>query len=146
MLLSLTARLTADHEEFRNLGRAIEAIMRTPPAGQDSARLVSLVAEFQQKLTRHAQLEDGEFYPAIRKVMLRSSFLNKTYMDHLDQEHIAIEGHLNRLVEQVSAAPPAFGWGQTFAIFSVGLRSHMRREEEELFPEADRLLGQEKPF
>ena len=141
MSSAITTRLIADHNEFRNLGRAIEAIMRTQPLQQDRAKLAALVKEFHEKLTRHSQVEDEEFYPAIRGVMAKSAFLTPTYMDHLDHEHQSIDAHLASLLEQVSAPRLSYGWGQTFAIFSAGLKSHMRREEEELFPEADRLLA-----
>lgn len=138
--MAIVAKLLADHAEFRGLGRDIETILRTPPAAQDRARLLSLVTNFQAKLAEHSRLEDDVFYPAIRGVMHRSALLTGPYMDHLDNEHRSIDGHLARLLEQISAPRLMPGWGQTFAIFSVGLRSHMRREEEELFPEAQRLL------
>ncbi len=134
-------QLLADHQEFAGFGRAIEAILRSPAPGQDRRRLLDLVTQFQTRLAEHSRLEDDVFYPAVRGVMARSAFLNQKYMDHLDNEHRSIDGHLAKLVDQVGAPKLMLGWGQTFAIFSAGLRSHMRREEEELFPEARRLLG-----
>jgi len=141
--VSLTDQLRADHQEFANLGRAIESILRSLTPGQDREQLSRLVTNFQTRLAEHSKLEDEVFYPAVRKVMARSALLDQKYMDHLDNEHRSIDGHLARLVEQVTAPKLMLGWGQTFAIFSAGLRSHMRREEEELFPEAERLLGAE---
>lgn len=133
--------LKSDHEEFRALGRAIESLMRGPAAQLDRGRLVRLVNEFKQKLERHSSSEDAELYPAVRGMIGKSALIDHVYMNHLDHEHRSIDGHLSTLLEQISAERLMTGWGQTFAIFSVGLRSHMRREEEELFPEAQRLLG-----
>ncbi|MBV9080593.1 MAG: hemerythrin domain-containing protein [Elusimicrobia bacterium] len=138
--MTLLEQLLADHEEFRRLGRAIEAILRSPDGAQNAAQVEALVKEFQAKMRRHAHLEDDTLYPAMRRNMGRSSFLDDLYLRHLDSEHHNIEEQLAKLHEQVSGRL-ALGWGQTFAIFSVGLKSHMRREEDELFPEAERLLG-----
>jgi iron-sulfur cluster repair protein YtfE (RIC family) len=136
----LTDRLRSEHDEFRRLGAEIESILRGPPAQIDRLRLLNLVKEFQKKLAEHSSREDAEYYPAVRQVMAQSRLLNETYMDHLDNEHKSIDAYLGKLLSQVSAPRLLPGWGQTFAIFSAGLKSHMRREEEELFPEADRLL------
>jgi iron-sulfur cluster repair protein YtfE (RIC family) len=141
----LTDRLRQDHQEFFQLGRAIETILRTPPPRIDRAQLRDLVRTFQLKLDAHSRLEDEEFYPAVRRVLTSSTRLTPSFMDHLDNEHDKIEKHLAKLIEQVSAPRLVLGWGQTFAVFSVGLRAHMKREEEELFPEAERLLGGSNP-
>lgn len=140
--MGLTSQLRADHAEFAVLGREIEAILRSSAPGHDREHLAGLVKKFQVRLDEHSRLEDDVFYPAVRGVMGRSVLIDQKYMDHLDNEHRSIDGHLAKLVEQVTAPKLMLGWGQTFAIFSVGLRSHMRREEEELFPEAERLLGE----
>lgn len=138
--LAVIDQLLADHQEFFTFGRAIESILRMPPPRQDLRQLRELVAAFKRRLDEHAKLEDDVFYPAVRAVIDRGSVLTPAFMNHLDNEHKTADRHMARLIEQVNAPRPTLGWGQTFAIFSVGLRAHMRREEAELFPEARRLL------
>jgi len=62
-------------------------------------------------------------------------------INHLDHEHKTIDGYVERLEGEVKAQPIVSTWPQSYALFSHGLLSHMKREEEELFPESERVLG-----
>ena len=142
-LMKITDRLIGDHKTFRKMGAEIEEIMRGAPAERDQKRLVRIVELFKDHLVLHAWFEDNFYYPAVEAAIGKevSTLLTPTYMKHLEHEHKTIDGYVDRLEEEVKQQPPAFGWPQTFALFSHGLKGHMKREEEELFPESERLLG-----
>lgn len=91
----------------------------------------------------HAWFEDNFYYPAVRKGLSSASVppLTPAYMDHLEHEHKTIDGYLDRLEQEVASEPIAPSWPQTYALFHHGLRLHMKKEEEELFPASERLLG-----
>ncbi len=139
--MPLIARLLADHAAFRALGQALEAQVRASIDAQDPARVLALANEFKLKLDAHSALEDRTLYPAYRTVMDASPTVNAAFMNHLDNEHRKVDEYLVRMLEQIQGGELSNGWAQSFALFSIGLRTHLRKEEESLFPEAARLLG-----
>jgi len=146
MALKITDRLIGDHKTFRKMSGDIDAIVKSPPAQRDVRRLIRLVELFKDHLVVHAWFEDRYFYPELRRALTRGapSEITPAYMDHLDHEHKTVDGYVDRLEREVKGVPPSFGWPQTFALLFHGLKSHMRKEEEELFPAADALLGSER--
>ena len=140
--MKLTDRLVGDHRTFRKLLQEIDGIADSPVAQRDTARLVRLVELFKDHLTVHAWAEDVFYYPAVREALPKAPPpLTLSYMDHLDQEHQTVDGYLSTLEPQVKAHPPVVSWPQTYALFSKGLLAHMKKEEEELFPISEKVLG-----
>lgn len=141
--MKITDRLLGDHQTFRKMGADIEQILRAAPAERDHRKLVRLVELFKDHLLIHAWFEDNFYYPAIQHALREnsSSRLTPSSIAHLEHEHKTIDAYVDQLERDVKANPPAFSWPQTFALFSHGLIGHMRHEEEELFPESERLLG-----
>jgi iron-sulfur cluster repair protein YtfE (RIC family) len=124
----------------------LDKIAGAPAAQRDVAKLVRLAELFKDHLVLHAWCEDTFYYPAVREGVIKNSMapLSVAYMDHLDEEHKAVDGYLDRLEHDVKNQPPLSTWPQTFALFSKGLIAHMKKEEEELFPLSEKLLGAER--
>lgn len=140
--MKITDRFIGDHKTFRKMMGDIRAIAETPAAERDQRKLVRLTELLRHHLVIHSWFEDEFYYPAMRETFLNNRMppLTDAYMCTLEEEHKAIDGSLDRLEREVRA-DPAGAWPQAFAAFFHGLSSHMRKEEEELFPASVKLLG-----
>ncbi len=141
--MKITDRLVGDHKTFRKMLADIEVIHKQPPVDRDAKKLIRIVELFKDHLMLHAWFEDQFYYPAIVKDIERFSQgpITRVYVNHLDHEHKTIDGYVDRLEVEVKSQPPVSTWPQTHSLFSHGLQSHMKKEEEELFPESERVLG-----
>ena len=144
--MKLTDRLIGDHKTFRKMLADIEAIYGQPPVERDPRRLLRTVELFKDHLLLHAWFEDRFYYPAVLKDIDRFAGgpVTTAYMNHLGHEHKTIDGYLDRLEAEVKGNPVTATWPQTFALFARGLSSHMRQEEEVLFPASEKALGADR--
>lgn len=144
--MKITDRLIGDHKTFIKMLNDIESIYQQPPLQRDRKKLIRIVELFKDHLLLHAWFEDHYYYPAITQEIDRFAGgpVTPVYMQHLDHEHKTIDGYLDRLEAEVKAEPPVTTWPQTYALFGHGLYGHMKREEQELFPESERVLGSER--
>ena len=142
--MKITDRLIGDHRTFRKMLTDLDTIADQPPNRRETPLLIRLVELFKDHLMLHAWAEDTFYYPVIRQNLASAAPpLSVSYMDHLDQEHRTVDGYLDSLEKEVKAATPIPTWPQTYALFAKGLLSHMKREEDELFPLSEKLLGSE---
>lgn len=141
--MKLTDRLVGDHKTFRKMLADLDQLANQPPAERHLPKLIRHVELFKDHMVLHAWCEDTFYYPAIRDGLSRGAVppLSVAYMDHLDHEHITVDGYLDRLELDVKATPINSMWPQTYALFSKALLTHMRKEEEELFPLSEQMLG-----
>jgi len=140
--MNITDRLVGDHKTFHKMLQDLDHVADAPPSRRETLRLVRLVELFKDHLMLHAWVEDTFYYPVIRQNLSSAAPpLSVAYMDHLDQEHRTVDGYLDRLEGEVKAGPPIPAWPQTYALFAKGLLAHMKKEEEELFPLSEKLLG-----
>ena len=144
--MKITDRLIGDHKTFRKMLADLDAIVRQTAGERDVKKLVRTVELFKDHLLLHAWFEDHFYYPAISKEIDRFAGgpLTRDYMSHLDHEHKTVDGYLDQLEAEVKQTPAAVSWPQTLALFSLGLQAHMKKEEEELFPESERVMGAER--
>ncbi len=143
--MKITDRLIGDHKTFRKMLADLNALCSAPEAA-DQGRLVRLAELFKDHLAIHSWFEDAFYYPAVRQGLdlgLEPG-ITPSYLDELEREHRSIDGHISRLEGEVKSQPVFTSWPKTFALFKAGLQEHMRREEEELFPASERLLGTEQ--
>jgi iron-sulfur cluster repair protein YtfE (RIC family) len=113
-----------------------------PVEAPETVRLIRLVELFKDYLMIHCWAEDQFFYPVIRTVLPKAPppFCIR-YMDQLNEEHKTITASLDRLERQTRHHPPSPSWSDTYAELFHELQSHMRKEEEDLYPLSERLLG-----
>jgi hemerythrin-like domain-containing protein len=143
--MKITDRLVGDHKTFRKMLADLDAIADQAPAQRDRRRLTRHVELFVDHMMLHAWCEDTFYYPVVRAALAGAPPpLSVSYMDHLDAEHKTVDGYLERLEREVKANPIGAGWPQTYALFSKGLLAHMKKEEEELFPLSEQILGAQK--
>ncbi len=143
--MKITDRFIGDHKTFRKMMADIDAIAGSPEASRDRARLIRLTDLLKDHLIVHSWFEDQFYYPALREVFMNSRMppFADAYVQRMEEEHRGIDGHLDRLEREIKGEPMAASWPQTFVVLFHVLNSHMRKEEEELFPASEKLLGAE---
>jgi hemerythrin-like domain-containing protein len=140
--MKITDRLVGDHISFRKMIGDLNVIADAPRGGEAAPKLIRHVELFKDHLMLHAWAEDTFYYPAVREALAKAPPpIDAAYMDHLDDEHRTVDGYLFKLEAEVKQTPPATYWRQTFALFAKGLQAHMKKEEEELFPISEKMLG-----
>jgi hemerythrin-like domain-containing protein len=141
--MKITQRLVGDHISFKKMLQELDAIADTPAPQRDNSRLIRQVELLKDHLAIHAWCEDTFYYPAVRHAIQKTPYppLSRAYMDHLDDEHKTVDRYLDHVEQNVKHQPTIQSWPQTYALFSKGLRAHMKKEEEELFPLSEELLG-----
>ncbi len=142
--MKITERMQGDHKTFKKMMTELDALVASSLDASAVRRLIRLVELFADHLIIHSWGEQTFFYPMALKAVVakgRSSSLSPNYMDTLEEEHQAIENLISRLEKEVKASPPSSAWPKTYALFCEKILDHMRKEEEELFPLSEQLLG-----
>jgi hemerythrin-like domain-containing protein len=144
-VMKITERLTADHRMFRKIIREVDGFTRKRLTKADKDRLVRLVSLLKRQLSAHAWFEDMFFYPVLREAVETGDSLPQgtLFMSVLDREHKAIEDRLGLLLAQLESETAFARWPRTFSFFFQELMAHMGKEENTLFPLAEKSLGAE---
>lgn len=93
----------------------------------------ALLLHLRHALSKHAFEEENIVYPALRDHGLAEE------ADNLNHDHGYVKQHLFRLGETDPSDP---SWMATVRQFREELESHIRSEEEELFPKLRAALGE----
>lgn len=142
--MKITDRFVGDHKTFRKLIRDISESAGQRPEEWNQKRIIRLVELFKDHLILHAWGEETFYYPVIRSRLPNNGpVLNNDYMDRLDVEHRTVDGALDQLEREIKLNPISPAWPHTFQAFIEGLTAHMEKEETELFPFSEGLIGKE---
>lgn len=143
--MKIIDRFVNDHQAFRKLIRDIGQEAGKNPDEWDQKRIIYLVELFKDHLIIHAWKEETFYVPAVRASLpAGGSIVTKVTMDQLDAEHQVVDGLMDQLERQVRERPMSPSWRTTFQSFIDGLSAHMEKEETELFPFSEGLLGKER--
>jgi len=121
--------ITTDHEQFRRLFRDFHE------AAPGSERRGRIAREVLPMLDAHSRMEEEIFYPALR-----------TSGDEAAQTRIAESYEEHRLqdtlvTELMVMDPASEQFAAKFKVLSESTELHMREEEEETLPLAERVLA-----
>jgi hemerythrin superfamily protein len=106
------------------LTRAIFDKIEATDDSQTGAR-ATLLAKLKYALTKHALEEENVLYPALRQA-------NHAHdADHLGDEHGYVKTYLYELETMAKDSPE---WLARVCDFRTMIESHMREEEDEIFP------------
>lgn len=95
----------------------------------------ALLAKLKYALTKHALQEENVIYPALRQA-------NSTYdADHLEEDHGYVKTYLYELETMAKDSPE---WLARVRDFRQMIQTHMREEEDEIFPKFRQLLSDEQ--
>jgi hemerythrin superfamily protein len=122
--------LTTEHAMTLAIFDKIEATDDSQ-TGQRSA----LLAKLKYALTKHALQEENVVYPALRQA-------NSSYdADHLEEDHGYVKTYLYELETMAKDSPE---WLARVRDFRQMIQTHMREEEDEIFPKFRQLLSEEQ--
>jgi hemerythrin-like domain-containing protein len=122
------ALLKSDHREVEQLFKRFEK------AGSGAHRIKGqLVASMIEALSRHAEIEELVFYPAVREQMPRAE---SDVLEALEEHHVVKVV----LRELESMDPAAERFDAKVTVMMEAVRHHVKEEEGELFPKVRRQI------
>ena len=136
------ALLKRDHEEVERLFRQFEKL--TERAHRSKQRIVMKII---RELAIHAAVEEMLFYPAVRTAALKANVralkeAADTVLESLEEHHV-VKWTLSELEKM---KPEDERYDAKVQVLMESVRHHVEEEEEELFPKARRLLGDDLLF
>jgi len=130
------ALLQRDHKEVEQLFKEFEKL--TERAHKSKEKKVI------RELAIHSAVEEMLFYPAVRTAALKATVRSlkeagETVLESLEEHHV-VKWTLSEL-EKMS--PDDERYDAKFKVLMESVRHHVEEEQEELFPKARRLLGED---
>jgi hypothetical protein len=123
---------------------AADALASDPDAGIQR-RAAALRVEIESTLFAHHEDEETLLFPALIESMAGSDAVClRDLTELLAGEHRALErtwGLVRQALEGIEAGRPGMPSAEAFRGFIDGYLAHVEREEQELFPMAERLLS-----
>lgn len=128
--IKATDLLKKDHDTVRELFKRYEE-------AQGAAR-AAIVDEVSRELTIHATIEEELFYPALQKS--RESDTLKMVRESFEEHKI-----VKTLIRELAETPPKDPqFDAKFTVLKESVEHHAGEEEHDLFPDAERELGDER--
>jgi hemerythrin superfamily protein len=136
------AVLKRDHEEVERLFRQFEKL--TERAHRSKQKIVMKII---RELAIHAAVEEMLFYPAVRTAALKANVralkeAADTVLESLEEHHV-VKWTLSELEKM---KPEDERYDAKVQVLMESVRHHVEEEQEELFPKARRLLGDDLLF
>ncbi|HEY4769529.1 MAG TPA: hemerythrin domain-containing protein [Myxococcales bacterium] len=136
------AVLKRDHEEVERLFRQFEKL--TERAHRSKQKIVMKII---RELAIHAAVEEMLFYPAVRTAAMKANVRTlkeaaDTVLESLEEHHV-VKWTLSELEKM---KPEDERYDAKVQVLMESVRHHVEEEEEELFPKARRLLGDDLLF
>jgi len=122
--------LKADHRKFKKLFRTYEA------AGDRAyQKKRDLADKLFMEITIHSTVEEEFFYPAVKEQADKQG--KRLVAESVEEHHIVAT-----LIEEMKALDPKDErFEAKFSVLQENIEHHIEEEENELFPEAEELLG-----
>ena len=133
------ALLQRDHKEVEQLFKEFEKL--TERAHKSKEKIVNKVI---RELAIHSAVEEMLFYPAVRTAALKATVRSlkeagETVLESLEEHHV-VKWTLSEL-EKMSSEDERYD--AKFKVLMESVRHHIEEEQDELFPKASRLLGED---
>lgn len=122
--------LAAEHAELATLMKRIAS------SADDSDVRDELFPEVRTNLLAHAHAEESEFYPVLERYPEL-----ETLVSHCREDHEEIDARLDEV--EAAGSTKSAAWLGRFKRLMEAVTHHVQREEQELFPAANRLLNSE---
>lgn len=122
---------------FENDHREIDAIFAAIPFDQPG-RGVFQFEEFDRRLERHIEWEEGILFPAVAS---KEAFLEMGPIRVMKLEHVEIRARKSASLASLRAGDGAAARGHAEAMLAV-LKDHNTKEEHVLYPACDQLLDE----
>jgi hemerythrin-like domain-containing protein len=122
--------LMQDHKEAASMMDQLE----TADKGDRSARTVFL--QLKEALTLHTQAEEQVFYPALKNHEETKDMIPESLEEHQEVDQI--------LAEMSSLSPGDDDFMDKLTELRDAVEHHVEEEENEMFPKAEQILGQNR--
>lgn len=123
--------LKQDHKEAKQLFEKIE---------QSSSRAMKLreksMQQLAQELEMHTSVEEEIVYPRLKEI----DSLKDTILEAYEEHHVATQ----LLQEITELSPQDEQWMAKVTVLKEMVEHHVREEEKDLFPKAQKALGKEE--
>jgi len=116
--------LEQDHREVEELFDQFDEL-------DDGAEKEEIARKICMMLTVHAQMEEEIFYPAARKATQDDDLIDEAVVEHASAKKLIAE------IEKMEAGDDLFD--AKVRVLGEQVKHHVREEEDELFPELDRI-------
>jgi hemerythrin-like domain-containing protein len=118
--------------------RAVEKLYREYRAAEgNEEERDTLIEEICKSLEMHAKMEEKHFYPALQKE-------TNAHGDMLLVEAYAEHMGMKALVKTVKNLPEGMARDASLSALMGVVKHHVREEEQEILPEAEKTLGRER--
>src|SRR6266403_309196 len=136
------ALLTRDHQEVERLFKQFEKL--TERAQKSKQKIVTNII---REVAIHSAVEEMLFYPVVRTAALKAQTralreAAGTVLESLEQHHV-VKWTLSELEKM---KPEDERYDAKVKVLMESVRHHVEEEQEELFPKARRLLGDDLLF
>lgn len=131
--MNATELLKQDHREVESMIAELEGAGSEGAGGAGS--YVNTFQQLKQALTLHTQVEEQILYPALEDFDETTDLIEESY-----EEHDEVDGILN---EMTGLNPGDEEFQELLAELKESIEHHVTEEENELFPQAEQLLGEE---
>jgi iron-sulfur cluster repair protein YtfE (RIC family) len=122
--------LKEDHE------RAMELIEQIESLDENDSQAGDLFGQLKQALTLHTQMEEKVFYPALIQFEETKEIVEEAYKEHQEVDDLLAD------ISNLSLGDEEFL--DQIAELKEKIEHHVGEEEDELFPEAEKLLGESR--
>lgn len=122
--MNITTLLKEDHREVESLITELEG----SPSKETFLKL-------KQSLDLHAQIEETIFYPALEENDNTEDLVDEAYQEHDEVKDL--------LAEMASTDVDGEDFQDLLAQLKDSINHHVEEEENELFPKAQKILGEE---
>ena len=122
--------LKNDHQEASSLMEQIELADK----GDRSAK--ELFTQLKQALTLHTQIEEQVFYPALKSFEETKDMVPEALEEHQEVDDL--------LAEMAALSPGNDEFMDKFTELRDAVEHHVEEEENEMFPKAEKVLGESR--
>lgn len=140
--MNLIQILKEDHSFFRGRFQQLQTLARASEMADTKPLVLSLIKELRKRHKIHVRRETEVLLPKLldayrtKKIKPTDPFL----LQHLQEEHLTVGRCVYVLEQEMITVPLSLLWAQKLDQLMAAYLPHMDREEEELFPEAEKNL------
>ena len=124
--MKATQILMVDHEEA-------DTILNTLASGDMGPNDAALFGRLKESLKLHTSVEEEIFYPALKRFPETKRLIEDSYAEHEE---------VDKLLAEMS--PGNSSWDEQILELGRKVKRHAEKEERELFPKAEELLGDQE--
>ncbi|MBL8024477.1 MAG: hemerythrin domain-containing protein [Elusimicrobia bacterium] len=144
--MTILQQLNDDHAYFKEVFVKLGDLATAPSNEGNEIQASELVQDFRSRHKLHLRRETEVLFPALLDAIQRdmSTIKPAAVLHHLQEEHGGIGRIVYLLEQELSMTPAAPAWITSFQKLVEVLVPHMKDEEDNVFPEAYKLLPQEQ--